>query len=70
MTTVVFGLIMKGEFLSPAAETIMSVVTLAAALAVFAFAYYAYRHEAINRLITAGRSLRTGTRPTLNRCRR
>ena len=63
----VFGLIMKGEFLSPVAETIMSVVTLAAALMVFAFAYYAYQHEAINRLITAWASLITSTRPTLNR---
>jgi len=37
------------------------------ALLVFVFAYYAYRHEAINRLIQAGGSLTTRTRPTLNK---
>ena len=31
----------------------MSILTLGFALLVFALAYYAYRHEAINRLIQA-----------------
>jgi len=41
----VFGLIIKAEFLSTNAETIMSVITLVVALLVFGFAYYAYCHE-------------------------
>jgi hypothetical protein len=31
----------------------MSIVTLGVALMVFAFAYYAYRHEAVNHMIQA-----------------
>jgi len=33
----------------------MSAVALTVALFVFAFAYYSYRHEAINRVIQAGK---------------
>ena len=44
-------------------NTVMSIITLGVALVVFAFAYYAYRHEAINHMILVGRCRFTpGTR--------
>jgi hypothetical protein len=43
----------------------MSAVMLVIALLVFGFAYYAYRHEAINRLTQVGGGLRTSSRPSL-----